>query len=135
MGTSKELSIDVKELVLDLNKSGRTVSKQIQVPTPTRKQFFASLRCMAQLRHCHDQVENINYHLLLGEYWSGWAKINQKPNEKQVVDGALVQTRLNGSLLLTCTHTLTYANKPVLPGEEVFQLWRLSKCQLSMMKY
>ena len=47
MGKSKELSIDGKELILDLNKSGKSVgafSKQFQVPRPARKQLFCKFK-------------------------------------------------------------------------------------------
>ena len=78
-GKSKELSIDLKEHIIDLNKSEKSlgaISKQLQIPRSTMQKTVVSINFMAQLCHCHDQ--NPNYHLLLKEKLSGWSIFNKK---------------------------------------------------------
>ena len=60
MGKSKELSIDLKEHIIDCNKSGKSlgaISKQLHVLRST-VQTAVSIKCLAQLCHCHNQEEN-----------------------------------------------------------------------------
>ena len=82
MGKSKELSIDLKENITDVNKSGKTLkanSKQLQVSRPTA-QTTVSIKFMAQLCHCHHQEENIIYQL------KSKSVMNQKLLEKCVLN-------------------------------------------------
>ena len=63
---SKELSFDLKEHIIDLNKSGKSlgaIPKQLQVSRSTV--HTTVWKCKAQLCHCHDQEENKSYHMLL----------------------------------------------------------------------
>ena len=56
-----------------------------------------SIKCMAQLCRCHDHEENTNNHLLLGENWSGWSRVNHKPQvSKSTVKCALHHHELRG---------------------------------------
>lgn len=68
MGKSKELSMDLEKQITDLNKSGKSLGailKQLQVPS--------SIKCLAQLHHCHDQEENR----------SGLSRVNQEPTKSR----------------------------------------------------
>ena len=71
MGKSKELSIDLKEQIIDFNrKSLWAISKQSQFPRSQDqhcKQLFGRIKSMKHLCHYHEQEENTSYHLLLTE--------------------------------------------------------------------
>ena len=88
VGKSKELSIDLEEHIIDLNKSGKSleaISKQLQVPRSTVQ--TVSIKCMVQL-------ENTSYHQLLRENCSGWSRVNQKPpRSKSAMNVKLLEVR------------------------------------------
>lgn len=81
--------MDLEKQITDLNKSGKSLEailKQLQVPSFNVQTiiFFLSIKCLAQLRHCHDQEEKAGYHLLLRENRSGLSRVNQEPPKKQL---------------------------------------------------
>ena len=77
--TSALLIWGSQESHLELFQSSYTSQDQLY------KQLFESIKCMAQLCHCHHQEGNTNYHLLLREDWSEWSSVDQKkPQKKQV---------------------------------------------------
>ena len=58
---SKVLSIDLKEPIIDLNTSGKSLTANFKaVIGPTVQQLLVSIKCVAQL--CH-----------LKENWLGWS--------------------------------------------------------------
>ena len=77
-----------------LNTSGKSlgaISKQLQVPRSTVP-TTVSLKCTAQLSHCHQQEENTNDHTpLKTENWSGWSRVSKKTPKgedyQKLVDG------------------------------------------------
>ena len=61
MGESKELSVDLKDHITDLQKSGKSlaaISKQLQAPKSTEQTTVCGIEWMPQLCQYHDQEEN-----------------------------------------------------------------------------
>ena len=79
VGKSKELSIDLKDHIIDLNKSGKSlgaISQQFQVPASTVQQLFVRIKFTVSLPPS-------NYHLLLRENCSDGqdsTRNHQKPS-------------------------------------------------------
>ena len=84
------------------------------------KQLFVSISFVAQLCHCHHQGENVNYHLLLRENWSGWSRVKEKKKHQKAglqwtrscwktgvsVHSRDLKVRLKSLLLITWTKNL-----------------------------
>ena len=83
LSQSKKLSID---LIIDLNKSGKSLGailKQLQIQRSTVQTTISKCKVHGMAVSLPDPEENTNYHLLLGENWSGWSWVNQKPTKSK----------------------------------------------------
>ena len=109
---SKALSIDLKEDIIDLNKSGKStgaISKQFQVPRSTVKTTVCRFKVHGTAVSL-PRPENTNYHLLLRDNWSGWSRVDQKSNKKQIcseLEAAGRQVSLSTVKCVLCQHELT----------------------------